>query len=410
MPKVRLTHRGIAALEAGRWLTDYWDETLSGFGVRAHHNGRKSYFVRYTADGSRRRMTLGTYPALCLADARDKAKVVLGRVARGEDPQAEKVADREAETFGELAAEYLERHAKPNKRRWKEDERVIRAELLPVWKRRKAKNIGRRDVSEVLDTIVARGSPIMANRTKALISKILNFGISRDVVEYNPCTAVPMPAKESQRERVLTEEEIRAFWRALDGLEPVLASTFKMRLLTAQRGSEVLSMRWEQTNCDWWTIPAAVAKNGHAHRVPLSPQVHTLLEELRPRTGSSVWVFASRRRRGQHVKTVTRAATRTAEVAGIRDFTSHDLRRTAATFMTSMGVSRLVVSKILNHAERGVTAVYDRHSYDKEKREALQLWGEKVESVVTAVAPQRSWGVLQDTPMTSETGGSEPCL
>lgn len=384
MPKIKLTHRGIDSLTTGKWLTDYWDETLPGFGVRAHHTGRKKFFLRYSIDGTRRRMTLGNYPALSLADARSQAKEMIGRIARGEDPQAQKNADRKAETFGELAAQYLERHAKLKKRSWREDERAIRVDLLPTWKNRKAKSIGRREVSEVLDGIVGRGSPIMANRTKALISKIYNFGVSRDIVETNPCYGVPMPAKPRQRDRVLHEDEIRALWRALDRFEPILATTFKMRLLTAQRGIEVLSMRWEQLNDTWWTIPAEVAKNGLTHRVPMSPQAQILLEDLRHRTGGSVWVFASQRKKRSHLKTVTRATNRIARVAGIDDFTAHDLRRTAASQMTSMGIPRLVVSKILNHAESGITAVYDRHSYDAEKREALDLWGERLERIISA--------------------------
>ena len=382
--KIKLTHRGIATLATdGPWLTDYWDESLPGFGVRVHHSGRKAYFVRYTVEGKRRRMNLGTYPALRLADSRERAKETIGRIAGGADPQAKRQADREAETFGELAAEYLERHAKPKKKSWKEDERVIRVELLPAWKNRKAKKVSRRDISDLLDGIVERGAPTMANRTRALISKIFNFGMGRDIVEFNPCHGVPMPAKARQRDRVLDDDEIRRFWHVLSYVEPILAATFQMRLLTAQRGVEVLKMRWENIHGDWWTIPAEVAKNGLAHRVPISPQVRELLEELRDLTGHSVWVFASIQKKGSHLKTVTRAAQRIAQAADLKDFTSHDLRRTAASHMTSMGIPRLVVSKILNHAESGITAVYDRHSYDAEKREALIRWGEGVETILS---------------------------
>jgi len=140
-------------------------------------------------------------------------------------------------------------------------------------------------------------------------------------------------------------------------------------------------MRWEQVNGEWWTIPAKIAKNDLAHRVPLSPQMRALLDEVHQRTGGSVWVFASPRRRGRHVTAVQKAAERIKKNAGV-DFVPHDLRRTAATFMTSMGISRLVVSKILNHVEQGVTAVYDRHSYDEEKREALALWGDRLERMI----------------------------
>ena len=384
MPKIKLTHRGIGALKPkGEWLTDYWDSTLPGFGVRAHPTGRKAYFVRYRGeDGKRRRQTLGTYPTLSLTEARDRARDLIGRIARGADPMAEKKAHDRSETFAELADEYLERHAKLKKKRWKDDEQAIRRDLLPAWGKLKAKDVSRRDVTKLLDKIVERGAPIMANRTKALISKIFNFGIGRDIVEINPCVGVPMPAKSRQRDRVLSDDELRAFWSALDALAPVMSATFRMRLITAQRGVEVGSMRWTDIDGDWWTIPGEISKNGLAHRVPLSPPALELLELLRPLTGHSEWVFESRRKPGQPTRSFQKAAERASSIAGIEDFVPHDLRRTAASGMTSAGVPRLVVSKILNHVEGGVTAIYDRHGYDREKRDALNLWAEKLENIL----------------------------
>lgn len=269
MPRIKLTHRDIATLEAGKWLTDFWGASLPGFGLRVHHSGRKTFFVRYsTEEGAKRRLTLGHYPTLSLVDARTQ---VIGYLALGEDPQAEKAAERSAETFGELATEYLERHGKVKKRRWREDERILKVDLLPAWRRKKAKNLARRDVSDLLDGIVERGAPIMANRVRALISKIYNFGVGRGIVEHNPCLGVPVPAKARQRDHVLTSEEIRSLWDALDQEHPVMAATIRMRLLTAQRGNEVLAMRWQHIDVEWWTIPAESAKNGLAHRVPLAP-------------------------------------------------------------------------------------------------------------------------------------------
>ncbi len=358
MPKAHLTHRAIDTFVAGRWMTDYWDEQLPGFGVRVSKSGRKTFIVRYKgASGSKRRLNLGVYPVMSLAEARDQAREKLAAIAKGEDPQVEKVAEREAVTFGELADIYIERHAKIKKRRWREDERILRVDLLPQWRSRKAKGIGRREVGEVLDAIVARGAPIMANRVKALISKIYNFGIGRGLVEHNPCLLVPMPARERPRERVLSEEEIRHLWQALNDEHPVMAATFRMRLLTAQRGVEVLKMRWQHLDGAWWTIPADIAKNGLTHRVPLAPQALTLLDELRPLTGTSPWVFASPRKPGRHIVAVQKAAERIAKRSEM-DFVPHDLRRTVASCMTSMGISRLVVSKLLNHVESGVTKIY----------------------------------------------------
>ncbi len=382
MPKVHLTHRIIDTLTAGKWMTDYWDEQLPGFGVRVSQSGRKTFIVRYQgANGSKRRLTLGMYPVMSLAEARDQARAKLAAIAKGEDPQVEKVAVREAPTFGELADIYLERHAKVKKRSWREDERILRVELLPHWKSRKAQSLERSEVTELLDGIVSRGAPIMANRVKALVSKIFNFGIGRGLVEHNPCLFVPMPARERPRERVLSEDEIRQLWALLEDEAPAMGATFKMRLLTAQRGVEVLKMRWRHIDGSWWTIPAEVAKNGLTHRVPLVPQVRDLLDELRPVTGNSGWIFASPRKPGRPIASVQSAAERLAERSGIA-FTPHDLRRTAASFMTSMGISRLVVSKLLNHIESGVTSLYDRHSYDPEKAEALARWADRLDEIL----------------------------
>ncbi len=160
-----------------------------------------------------------------------------------------------------------------------------------------------------------------------------------------------------------------------------MAATFRMRLMTAQRGVEVLKMRWRHVDGDWWTIPADVAKNGLTHRVPLAPQALALLDKLRPLTGNSAWVFASPRKPGRHIVAVQKAAERIAKRSEV-EFVPHDLRRTVASCMTSMGISRLVVSKLLNHVESGVTALYDRHSYDPEKAEALIAWAGKLEAIL----------------------------
>jgi len=180
---------------------------------------------------------------------------------------------------------------------------------------------------------------------------------------------------------VLTEEEIRVVWRALAAEAQLTAATFKLRLLTAQRGAEILAMRWDQISNGWWTIPAEIAKNGLAHRVPLSAPVLAMIDEIRSLGGGSEWVFPGAGGAGHRVA-IHKAHNRLRRRAGI-SFVPHDLRRTAASHMTSIGVSRLVVSKVLNHVEAGVTSVYDRHSYDAEKRAALDAWGRRIEEIVS---------------------------
>ena len=223
--------------------------------------------------GRLRRYTLGIYPSLGLTHARDKAKELMHESAMGNDPATDKQVNRGAPTFGEISLQYIELYAMANKRSWKEDQRILDYDLLPKWKNVKAHEIKRRDIINLLDTIVQR-APIQANRTLALLRKMYNWAISRDLVEVNPCSAVKMPAKENRKDRMLTEDEIRIFW---DGLTTASMSEptricLKLQLVTAQRKGELIIAEWNEfdLNNGWWTIPSEKAKNNLSHRVPLS--------------------------------------------------------------------------------------------------------------------------------------------
>ncbi len=364
-----------------------WDEDPRGMGVRVYPSGRKAFVLSYRANGRKRLLTLGAYGPLTLDMARDIARRRLAEVIEGTDPVYERRKEGRIETFGELARLYLDRHARANKkpRSAAEDRRIIERELLPKWASRRVTDIRRRDVIELLDGIADRPAPIMANRTRALVSKIFNFGIGRDIVEANPCAQVKPPGKERARQRVLEDHELRALWAAFDGLSSIMAAMFKLRLLTLQRGGEIAPMQWHEIDVDagWWTIPPERSKNQLAHRVPLSPQAMAILKELEQVKHASGWIFPSPTRPAQHIANIGKAVVRARAASGVRDFRPHDLRRSAASRLTGMGFPRLTVAKLLNHVEKGVTAVYDRHSYDSEKRQAVDAWGRYVERVIT---------------------------
>jgi integrase len=189
------------------------------------------------------------------------------------------------------------------------------------------------------------------------------------------------PSPETQRDRVLTEDEIRAVWAACDAEAGIISDAFRLMLVTAQRRGEVLSMRWQDVDGSSWTSPAELAKNGLAHRVPLNRQALAILERLRKRANGP-WVFPSPTT-DRPIENPQKAAERLRERSKVADLRLHDLRRTAASLMTGMGISRLTVKKILNHAERDVTAVYGRHSYDPEKRTALDARGRRLDAIVS---------------------------
>jgi integrase len=364
----------------------------NGFGVRVTPRGVKSFVYLYRFDGKPRRLTLGSYPNMTLADAHKAHAEAMKKLEEGIDPGAVTIAERkenrEAPTVEDLAKEYLLRYAQARKKSWEVDKRILYKDVLPQWGRRKAKDITRRDVVQLLDKVAERGG-IMANRTLAVIRKMINFGVARDIIPTSPCIGVQAPARENRRDRVLTTEEIKTFWRGLDQthITSGIRLALKLMLVTAQRKGEVISAQWTDVNLDqgWWIIPET--KNGLPHRVPLSPLAVDLLQAAKTISGDSPWIFSSFRRNGPIAGASVDHALRLAlQSLEMDHFTPHDLRRSAATFMTgSCSIPRLIVSKILNHAESHITAVYDRASYDKEKRMALEAWALKLTSIIEDV-------------------------
>jgi len=368
----------------------------NGFAIRIFPSGEKSWVFIYTHNGRKRRMTLGSYKTMSLAQARIKYNEAYKMLkVESKDPalaqKQEKTHNRDSSSIDQLIDEYIEKWAKKRKRSWKEDQRLLNKEVKPKWGKCKAKDITKRDVVLLLEDIVERGTPIAANRAFACIRRMFNFAVERDLVTSTPCTAIKAPAKENQRDRCLSQTEIKSFWVNLDKayMSEATRLALKLQLVTAQRKGEILAAEWNEINLDTklWIIPDTKAKNGIEHRVPLSTLAIELIIKLKKITGKSRWLFPSAtsklHMRGESVdRAVRRSSEKIFQQANIKHFTPHDLRRTAATHMTSIGIPRLVVSKILNHADSSITAIYDRHSYDAEKLNALETWGNKVKQFI----------------------------
>ena len=388
---MKFTDRQIKSLKPKKTRYEVWEDNGKGFGVRVAPTGRKSFIFLYRFQGTSRRMTFGNYPETSLADAHAAHAKSRQLLEQGNDPatveQDAKEESRRSPSIKRLAAEYIGKYAKPRKRSWKEDERILNKDVVPRWGKRKAQDITRRDIILLLDEIVDRGALIQANRTLATIRKMYSFAMGRGILESSPCVAIPAPSKENRRDRVLNETEIKTFWNKLSTakMEKYTTLALKLQLITAQRKGEVAGAEWKDFDLKngWWTIPAEKSKNGFPHRVPLSSLAMETLNELEELTGSSRWLFPSPRD-GQHIAetSVDHAVRENAEHFEVDHFTPHDLRRTAASMMTASGIQRLTVAKVLNHVESGVTAVYDRHSYDKEKQKGLRSWGRQLEAIL----------------------------
>jgi integrase len=386
MPRLNLTDKTIRAIKPTDKQKDYWDTTLKNFLLLVSPGGAKTFLVYYRHQGRQRRMKLGRYrEQISLAKAREMARAVLADVVQGRDPAGARKAERQAETFKILTDDYVEHARRKKKRSWKEDQRVITVELLPAWGTRKAIHISRRDVRQLLQRIVSRDAPIMANRTLSLIRAIFNFAIDNEWMDVNPCYRIAMPAQAHERDRVLKPIEIRGLWKALDDEPASIRAILRLQLLTAQRVGEIRRMRREDLDLQtgWWTIPAEFSKNKKSHRVPLSPMALEIVTDALE-TSSGQWVFPAIRdgRTAFDYQTIHKVIRKLRKSTDGASWSSHDLRRTVTTSLASAEVPTETTSKILNHRQPGVTSIYNRHHYDGQKRRALDMWAQKLQAIL----------------------------
>ncbi|AUH32070.1 tyrosine-type recombinase/integrase [Paracoccus tegillarcae] len=389
-----LTTRAVDALKADPdKRIEVPDPALSGLYLVIQKSGAKSWALRYRFGGKPAKLTLGRWPIMGVAEARGAATDALEEIHHGRNPaEAKKAAKAEASADGDrdklsnVIDLFMKRHASRN-RRGDDVLAMFRREVMDKWGDRDIHSIAKRDVIEVLDGIVDRGSPVTANRLRAHLNTLFNWAKGRDIIEANPLDGIKPPAPEKPRNRVLTDDEIKLFWNACDGLGYPFGPIYRLLLLTGQRLREVAEMSWREIDGDTWTLPDARSKNADEHVVPFSPEALAVLDSL-PRIGGR-YVFTTTG--NSPVSGFTRAKERVDKLMAeasddpIPAFTIHDLRRTAATGMAGLRFPPHVVEAVLNHrsgTRRGVAGVYNRFDYADEKRAALDAWARYVTQLV----------------------------
>lgn len=259
-------------------------------------------------------------------------------------------------------------------------------------------DLTKRQLIQFFDSVVDRGAPVAANRVYTLAKQMFEWAAAKDLIPASPMAGIERPGgEETPRDRVLSPEETKAFWTKLetaDMAEPTKLA-LKLLLVTAQRRGELTFAKWSHFDLDAkaWTIPVELLKSSHTRRekpephvVPLSPLALDILRKLHGLTGEGLYVLpahASKRKSVPYSESaLSRAARQNQEHFGIGHFTPHDLRRTAATFMTRLKVPRLHVEKVLNHSTSDIAEIYDRNDYLPEKRAALEKWSEHLQGVI----------------------------
>jgi integrase len=381
-----LTVKSVESVAPGSVRREIPDGYLRGLYLIVQPSGAKSWAVRYRHDGRPRKFTIGSYPVFDLKAAREAGSKALRTAAEGHDPAS--VKKQTADSVEAAVTQFIERHLKRGYRPGplKEAERYLCLHVLGNWRDRKVSEIGRADVRKMLERIVDDGKPITANRVHGIVRRLFNWCVEQELIETSPCVGLKPPAgKETARDRVLSDDELRQVWRAAETLGLPFGAVVQLLILTGQRRNEVAHMQWGELDVEkrLWMLPRERVKNNRRHEVPLSPQAAAIIERA-PRI-SDKFVFS---------------LNGTAPIKGfgrLKDYVDalmpaetpawifHDLRRTVASGMARLGISLAVIEKVLNHVSgsfAGIVGVYQRHEFADEKRAALQLWADQVERLV----------------------------
>jgi integrase len=369
MAQGKITISSVAKLHG--WL---WDIAVIGFGARRQAN-LVHYYVRYRINGTQVVRSIGRHGALTPDTARARAKQLLGTVAGGTDPFQAQLG---GEGFAVAVERYLERKRsslKPTS--FAEAARYLRGLSAPLHSLRLAQ-IDRRKIAALLGEIETSSGPVARNRLRSALSAFFAWCITEGLIDVNPVAGTAKADEGGSRERVLTHDELRALWRALD--DGPFSSVVRLLLLTGCRRNEIGHLQWSEIDLARAQInlPAARVKNGRDHTVPLSTQALAILAR-QPRRNSSDYLWGAR-----GFNDWDYAKKQLDQRAGIAEWTLHDCRRSCATGMAELGTQPHIIEAVLNHQsghKGGVAGIYNRAKYSDDMRRALQLWADHLTKI-----------------------------
>jgi integrase len=388
---MKLTAKTTAAakLPAGKVDHIEWDDELPGFGLRLRGRGaavRKTWVAQYRAHGRTRRMRVGTFEKLALDEARKTAKKILAKVEIGHDPQAERRIRRqqEAHTLKAIVDLYLEAK-QPIVRfnTYRELKRFLTSLHFKPLHAMPIDQITRRDVAMRLTKITAENGSISARRARAILSALYAWAMGNGLAEINPVIGTLNPENAKPRERVLSDSEITALWRACS--DDAFGKIVKLLLLTGCRRMEICGLRWSEIDMEsgFLRLPPERTKNKRPHLLPLPPMALDIVASI-PHMVERDHLFGERSDLGFTQWGAKRDLD--ARLAGkVAEWTLHDLRRTCATRMADIGIAPHIIEAVLNHVSGhkvGVAGIYNRSSYEREVKAALVRWADHVRALL----------------------------
>ncbi|MEE4537553.1 MAG: integrase arm-type DNA-binding domain-containing protein [Erythrobacter sp.] len=402
-----LTTKAVEAVKPSDKRQEIPDGIVSGLYLVVQPSGAKSWALRYRHAGKPCKLTLGRWPMMGVKNAREAAGVAIDAVERGGNPAVMKKATKAAQQVAQIEGrnkvrnlldQFEKRHLSKLKS-GKQCRDFLDRFVLEPWGDREVQSIAKRDIIELLDGIADSGRGTSANRVLAHLRKFLNWCVERDILEVSPALGVKPPVKENQRERVLSDEEIRLFWQACEDVGQPFGPLGKLLLLTGQRRGEVSEMTEGELSGDTWHLTAKRTKNGRAHDVPITRAAGAVLVDVKRFKGEAGYIFTTTGTTPvsgfskAHGIIAAKMAERASEAAGgsvtIEHWTWHDLRRTCETGMARLGIPQEIIDRVTNHVsgQHRMVRVYNHHDYANKKREALEAWGDAVADILAGRDP-----------------------
>ncbi|MBY8823843.1 tyrosine-type recombinase/integrase [Sphingomonas colocasiae] len=398
MARHRFTEKWIWARKAPRTgRVSHSDILCPGLQLRISESDVRSFSALVRVEGRLRRYTLGQFPRLSLRDARRQTLELWRAADEGSlpapapvqarlrpvetsPPKARTVAVTSLITYAQMIERYVELHAKPNTRSWRAIDAGLRHAAVQHFMPLPAEEITRRQIIDVLDGLVMAGTPYAAITVRKYLAMAYRWAHDREMISVNPAERIRPPAKNIDRDRVLTDAELGAVWRATFRMGDPYGQLIRCLILLGQRRTETASLRWSHIVGDEWHL--AQTKNGRPHLVPLPPLVMETLASL-PRHGDDAFVFTTD---GGATFSCgySKAKQELDRLSGVSNFRLHDLRRTMRSGLARLGVTASVCRKIIGHSEGRIDRIYDRYDALAERREGLERWEQHVVRVVGA--------------------------
>lgn len=387
MPKIKFGTVVIKNLKPTRKSVEYFDmgrdKGAGALGLRISPRGKRTWFLMYAIGSKSKRFTMGTFPLMGLKDARDTAISLMAGINAGEDPQLRKIEYRAAETFSELWEDYIRSPKfldKADSNRVEEQRKYNRL-LKQTLGSMRVQDIRIKHVAPIVYDLAAT-APVSANRLFSLINFVFRFALNRGLIDIHPLFGMDRPAHETPRSRYLKPDEIKILY-------PKLRDIFRLILLTAQRPGEVMSITSDEVDLEdrLWTIPASKTKVKKEHVVPLSVQAMEIIEPLCARHKG--FLFPTRSSKG-HIVSVEQIRYRLWREVKVDPWTSHDLRRTARTLLSRIGVRTDIAERLLNHSRGRIEATYDHYGFLPEKRIALDRLGNEIDKITGVAKPAKA--------------------